>query len=389
MITPIRNPLRQFLASGAISTDPALPPEAIEFVEYGSGDDAVEIVTTFGNLGLEYSSIRKAAGLIDLPHRAIVEVGGKDRHTFLGAMLTNQTYDKQAKTGLAAGAGVYSFLLNGKGRIVADMNLLELGDRLYLDIDDRLAGPVVSTLEKYIFSEQVKFTRRVDLHQLAVHGPGAAAVLGRAGADVADLVKPLHGKAVELLGQMAWLYRDDPCGVPGYVLVVPEAAVVDLWKHLVTPYVEQTNKRELRPVGWLAFNTTRIEAGRPLYGIDFDDTVLPAESGRFEEAVSVTKGCYLGQEVVARMYARQQVARKVVGLRVDDGKLPIAGSAVYDETKQPVGVISSSTVSPTLSNAAIAIALVKKPWFEIGKRVLVPAEGEFVSATVVRMPFVA
>lgn len=376
------NPLRDFLPTAALT------PDSIEFIAYGQEPSATDIVSTFGNLGLEYAAIRKSAGLLDMPHRAIVEVTGKDRHAFLGNMLTNQTYDKQTKTGMPAGTGVYSFLLNGKGRIVADMNLLELGDKLLIDLDSRLAAATFAGLEKYIFTEQVKFIPRPDLHLMAVHGPGAAAVLLAAGADVSTLATPLSHVTTLLAGQPTTIFRDDPCGTTGYHLILPAAAAVDVWKALNAPYEQQTNKRDLRPVGWLAFNTTRIEAGRPLYGIDFDDTVLPAESGRFDAAVSLTKGCYLGQEVVARMHARKALARQIVGLRVNDGKLPIAGSAVYDDAKAPIGVISSSTISPILSNAAIALALLKKPHFEIGKHVLVPAEGEFVQATVVRTPFI-
>jgi folate-binding Fe-S cluster repair protein YgfZ len=104
--------------------------------------------------------------------------------------------------------------------------------------------------------------------------------------------------------------------------------------------------------------------------------------------VSVTKGCYLGQEIVARMHARGQVARKIVGIRMETDALPIAGEQVFDEQSNPVGVITSSTVSPVLSNVAICLALVKKPHFELGAKLKVPAEGELREGTIVPLPFV-
>jgi folate-binding protein YgfZ len=144
----------------------------------------------------------------------------------------------------------------------------------------------------------------------------------------------------------------------------------------------------LWPAGWAAFNTTRIEAGRPIFGIDFDDTILPAETGQVARAVSFTKGCYLGQEIVARMHARGQTAKQIVGIRVENDALPMAGAAVYDEQQNQIGGITSSTMSPILSNAAIALAIVKKPFIIPGTKITVPAEGAMRSATVEQLPFI-
>ena len=143
-----------------------------------------------------------------------------------------------------------------------------------------------------------------------------------------------------------------------------------------------------RPCGWAAFNTTRIEAGRPLFGIDFDESVLPAETGLFERAVSIIKGCYLGQEIVARMHARGQVARKLVGIRMEGDFLPLAGTKVYDEQNNEIGGITSSTVSPILSNLAICLGYVKKPFFAPGTKLHIPAEGSMHIGQLVDLPFI-
>jgi folate-binding protein YgfZ len=366
----------------------------------------IEIVQTFGEPQAEYAFIHKSAGMIDLPQRGILELTGKDRLPLLNNLLTNQTWDKSKKTGLQAGQGVYAFMLNLRGRIVADMNVLELGDRTLLEMDARLVEPLRAVLEKYLFAEQVKLASRVGaLHEIALHGPAVPQLLG------IDLNQPLQSAQIKLFDIDAVAWRDDSTGSFGCHLIVPIESAKVVWMNLLTQFgaVSEGAKRIVRPVGWAAFNATRIEAGRPIFGIDFDGApiataapgkkedlqtepqpigALPVETGLFDRAVSVTKGCYLGQEIVARMHARGQVARKIVGIRMETDALPIAGEQVFDEQSNPVGVITSSTVSPVLSNVAICLALVKKPHFELGAKLKVPAEGELREGTIVPLPFV-
>ena len=350
----------------------------------------VEIVSTFGEPQAEYASLRRACGMMDQPQRGILELTGKDRLPFLNNLLTNQTWDKQTKSGLAAGQGVYAFFLNTKGRIVTDMNVLELGERTLLEMDGRLVEPVRGMFEKFLFAEQVKISNRIgSLHQIWLHGPGSRDLLNAATeAPIGDL-PPLGTAAARLFGQDAIVWRDDPTGAPGYNLIVPIDAARSVWMNLLGKFgvAQELGRRALRLVGWATWNAARIEGGRPIFGIDFDDTILPAETGQFDCAVSVTKGCYLGQEIVARMYARKQVAKQLVGLRVADGALPIAGARFYDEASNEIGGVTSSTISPILSNATICLGYLKKPFYALGSVVTVPAEGSLRKATVVETPF--
>ena len=355
-----------------------------EFQDYAG----TPIVTTFGEPQAEYAAIRKGAALMDLPQRGILEVTGKDRHLFLNNLLTNQTYDKATKTGLAVGAGVYAFLLNAKsGKIIADMNVLERGDRTLLETDARLISVVRDALEKYRFAEQVKFADADTWHEIVLHGPQATAVLGEITGQPTELGL-LASSTIELFGAPAIVWRDDPTGAPGYHLLISKDLIPEVWKKLAALSEPiELGKRRLRPMGWAAFNAARIEAGRALFGIDFDDTILPAETGQMARAVSFTKGCYPGQEIVARMHARQVVAKQVVGLKFADDALPIAGSNVEDDKSNTIGGITSSTISPMLSNTAIGIALLKRPFFSPGTVVNVPAEGAMRRAVVTEMPF--
>jgi folate-binding protein YgfZ len=359
-----------------------------EFQRYGD----IEIVSTFGEPQAEYAAIRKACGMIDLPQRAILELTGKDRLPFLNNVLSNVTWDKQTKIGLLPGQGVYSFLLNIKGRIVADMNVIERGDRTLVEMDARLMPTVRPILDKYLFVEQVKMDdQSATLHEIALHGPGAGEIIAALSGTSVSALGILGSAAVRLLDIDVVIWRDDPSAVPGYHLILPAEQARVVWMNLVARFSDPADigKRLLRPVGWAAFNATRIEGGRPIFGIDFDDTMLPAETGAatMSRAVSLTK-CYVGQEIVARMHARGQVAKQIVGIKMESDALPIAGAQVTDDQSNVVGGITSSTISPVLSNAAICLGILKKPHFEIGSTVNIPAEGAMRKGTVVQLPFV-
>ncbi len=351
----------------------------------------IEIVSTFGEMPAEYSAVHKRCGMMDLPQRSFIELTGPDRLTFLNNLISNQVFDKQTKSGLSAGQGVYAFLLNAKsGRIITDLNVLELGERTLLELDRRLADAVAAALEKYRFAEQVKISSRSDqFHEIALHGPTAAAVLKDAGADVDELTSPMVSKAAKLFDVDVTIWRDDPTGVPAYILILPAESAQKIWSELLTGFTgADAFTRRLRPIGWAAFNAVRIEAGRPLFGIDFDESILPHETGPLlNRAVSFTKGCYPGQEIVARMHARGGAARSIVGIRMTTDHLPIAGTKIYDDAGNEIGGVTSSTMSPILSNAALCIALVKRPHFTIGRTLTIPAEGQMRQGSVVELPF--
>jgi folate-binding protein YgfZ len=368
-----------------------------EFQNYGP----IPMVLTFGEPQAEYAAIRKSAAILDAPQWGILRLTGRDRLPFLNNLLTNQTWDKSTKTGLSPGSGVYAFFLNTKGRILADMNVIERPDHTLLCMDARLVESIQKTFDRYLFSEQVTMTSALDSHHtLFLTGPSAAEALRTAlDSDVPDLA-PLGSFTVTLGADELTLYRDDICGVPGFVLIVPRPAVADIWTRFTANPSDSSDDLRFRglarPMGWAAFNAARIEAGRPLFGIDFAEPpvdqenlgVLPADTGQMLRAVSHTKGCYLGQEIVARMHARNQIPRQLAGIRMESDALPIASSKIYDEADNEIGGVTSSTVSPVLSNAALCLGYLKKPFFTPGATVRIPAEGAMHMGKVVDLPFV-
>lgn len=343
-----------------------------EFQQYGE----IEIVSTFGEPQAEYGALHKSCGMLDLPQRAFIELTGKDRLTFLNNLLTNQTWDKQTKTGLQTGATVYAYLLNAKtGRVIADVNVIELGERTLLELDRRIIATVLPALERYRFSEDVALVdRSADLHEIGLYGPLAR-----------EIAAQLPSETIT--------WPDQPTGSEGVNVITPIDDARRIWMNLLTQFAqsELAGKRSLRAVGWAAYNATRIEAGRAIFGIDFDETFVPAETGplQMKRAVSFTKGCYPGQEIVARMHARQQVAKQLVGFKMTRSALPIAGAQIFDETQADVvGAVTSSTLSPVLSSAAIGFALVKKTHLAPQSKLKIGAEGAMHDAVVVALPFI-
>jgi folate-binding protein YgfZ len=376
-------------------------------IPYGPPEAGVALVASLAEIELEYAAIRKHAALLDEPHRGTLEVVGADRADFLNRMVT------QDLRGLRQGQVRRGFWLNRKGRIDADLRLIELGGRTLVDVDVLAAERTLRGLSGYVITEDVSISDAGErVHRLALHGPDAPAILARvAGPDGGAAVGGLdEGRAVELTlaGQPGVVFRDDWCGEVGLELIVPARGVADVYAALLEfahdpwaspdPGAARAGPR-LRPVGWHAFNIARIEAGTPLYHVDFGPDSLPHETGVLRDRVSFTKGCYVGQEVVARMESRGHSKRTLVGLRCDpvppgdapegfsplSGPQPVSGSPVYPDDAphgEPVGIVTSSTPSPMLSLTTICFAAVKPGYTAPGTRLNLEAEGDRRAATV-------
>jgi folate-binding protein YgfZ len=355
------------------------------------------IVLNYGEVGGEYAAMKKAAGLFDANHRGILQITGSDRHKFLGNLLSNDT---QLSPGQVRGA----FLLNGKGRVAMEMTLIEASaDSTLIETSIHHVPLLAKLLDRYLFAEKVKLIDRSnELATLWLVGPGAATLASTAfGGEV--LTQPMSCQST---GDIT-TWRDDFADLIVVGVILPRAKLVQTWNGLLEKHGQELSigRRALRAVGWNAFNAVRIESGRPIAGIDFelappdmpgkkkDATepeaslptsafLLPAETGVLcDRNVSFVKGCYLGQEVVARMYSRGQLARKLVRVWMKGEELPLAGGQVFDSTQSnqiganPIGIVTSSSPSPASSNRAVLIALVKKGHFDHGSVLKIPAEG--------------
>ncbi len=366
---------------------------------YGAPEADIRVVETFGDLELEYAALRKACILVDQPQRGVIEATGSERIDFLNRMVT------QELKGLLPYHCRRSFWLNRKGRIDADLKLVELPGRTLLEVDIHALRRTLDGLGAFIITEDVQLKDAGEaLHRFALHGPTAipllqAVSLPLEGASLSDL-RPGQATIVTIADQPVVVDRDDSTGEVGLELTVPGEAALAIYTQLIETGQEHNgngghgtaSRFRLRPAGWHAYNIARIEAGTPLYNIDFGPSSLPHESGIIRDRVSFTKGCYLGQEVVARMESRGHSKGRVVGLRFTDTtmadgqtRLPVAGAHVWSAAApdaDPIGSITSSTLSPMLGAEPIAFAMVKHDFVTPGSSLLVTADDQRIPATV-------
>lgn len=343
-------------------------------------DTRVPIVEAFDPIEIEYAAIRTHIAIFDQPHRATLVVRGEERRSFLNRMLTQELGTKSGGKGLVPWTTTRSFWLNRKGRIDADLRLIELPDRTLIDVDIHAAERCRAGLDAYIITEDCRIEDvSSQYHRLSLHGPAAAALLAAActagsGPAIAD-IQPGQACAVQIGAAECVIDRQDSLGEIGLELLVPSSDVASVYELLSTPWsardkngvTPSTNRA--RRIGWAAMNIARVESGWPLYYVDFGPDSLPAESGGWtlKDRVSFTKGCYLGQEVVARMHALGHPKQQLVGLRLDDGLATdtpqaITGTPLHsgDSGDAPVvGAITSSVLSPMLGQAAVAFAMIK------------------------------
>lgn len=351
--------------------------------EYGPPGAGILVPQVQRGVGAEYAAIRRAgtgAAILDLPQRGTVEVRGADRLEFLNRMVT------QELKGLEPFRMRRSFWLNRKGRIDADLRLIELGDRMLLDVDVFAVERTVTTLGAFVIADDVEFVDRTDaMHRLALHGQGAAALLAaeseHVGGTPVSQMQPGEVAVVRIAEAEAVVDRQDSTGEPGYELLVPREAAAAVWERLarpdegppdaegaaLRPRDPQAERKAVR-AGWHAYNIARLEAGWPIYMIDFGPDSLPHETGALEDRVSFKKGCYLGQEVVARMHSLGRPKQRLVGLRIEGDAEVAGGAAVFAaaEGGEPIGAVTSSAASPMLASATIAFAMVKYKHSEPG-----------------------
>ncbi|MEM7227433.1 MAG: glycine cleavage T C-terminal barrel domain-containing protein [Planctomycetota bacterium] len=355
------------------------------YLPFGPGDaggDAYEVLGSLGTLEAEYAAFRRGAAILDSPHRGTVVLTGPERIDFLNRMIT------QELASLEEGRAVESFWLNRKGRIEADLLVVHTENATLLLVDRHQAEVTTTSLSSFIIMEDAAIRDASDdWFHLAVHGPNALDVLAHASGDDEVHIAPLACGAINLAGVECTVVRRDLCGVPGIEILVPIADKERVWNALVS--ADETvgeGKRRVRPSGWFAFNIARIEAGAALFNIDFGSSTLPHESGVFASRVSLTKGCYLGQEVVARMQSRGKAKQSLVRLDLTGEELPVAGAQVFaaddGAMATPVGVVTSSTLSPMLGAKAIAFAMVRAAHATEGDSLRVSADGTLCDATV-------
>jgi glycine cleavage system T protein len=334
-----------------------------------------EVPQRFGDLQAEYQALRHGVGVSDVSHRGLLYVTGKDCKRFLNAMLSNDT------ASLQPGQGCYATFLSAKGQMVADVVVYVDTAGYRLELEPEALPSFRHAIEWYVISEDVTFQDESGFWGLlAIHGPQAADLLALTLEQEVPDLPPYASCTCQLAGHNIILLRRSYTGGPGYLLLARPQALPALWQALW----EHRDTCALQPVGLEALDTVRIEAGIPVYGRDMTDTTLPVEANLLS-AISYTKGCYIGQEVIARIDARGHVNRQLVGLRLAGDALPEHGAKIVSPQRE-VGWVTSATRSPALQQN-IALGYVRLEVVTPGTQLAVQTNGTTLTATVTALPF--
>jgi len=340
----------------------------------------------------QYETVLERAGLLDRSPRGRLRLTGSDRRGYLHGLLTNDV------ASLAAGQGCYAALLTPQGRMISDMRVSELGDAVLLDLPGTTSETVRRRLADFIFSEDVEVADvQGSLAHLAVYGPRAAACV--AGAIAAPSIgtaanaerESFHRMPVHANARCAFreaelvVVRSDDYGVPGFELFTAREACDELLAALRTSGAPDVSLATLE--------VCRIEGGRPEFGIDMDEHTIPLEAGIEGRAISMTKGCYVGQEIVVRVLHRGhgRVARHLVGLTADRPDVDFGRGdrlLAHDGGKE-IGIVTSAAFSPRLERA-IGLGYVHRDHSEPGTLIDVVQEENRQARrlTVAKLPFI-
>ena len=324
--------------------------------------------------GEQAQHCRGAAGLFRPVARGLIVVEGGDRVRWLNGMLTNDV------ARLAPGrerSGCYALLLTRIGRIVADLHVIARDDAFWLDCAAAAVAPVLTTLAKFVIADDVRLSDvSASWERLALEGPASQTILAAAAGEPPRLA-PDAADAFEIAGARLIAAAWGVSGEEALQLLVPAGAGAAVAAALL---------RAGAGAGLLeadadALEVLRVEAGTPAFGSELGESVLPAEAG-LERAVSTTKGCYTGQEVVARMATRGEASHALVGLALADGALPAPGAALLAQGVR-TGELTSAVRSA--SAGAIALGYVRRAHAAPGTSLAIDGSAARVAA----LPFVA
>jgi aminomethyltransferase len=343
-----------------------------------------EVVRSYGDPREEYRAVRERVGIADRSDLAHLRMWGREPAKMLHGMITNDLL------GAAPGRAVYAAMLSPKGRMIAELRATVRrapgGAEVWIDLPREALAGTAEHLRRYVppmFARWEDASERVGT--VGVYGPGARELVGRVtGAPLPEMVED---DAVELpFGSETLLVIGTRyTGEEGYDLTAPATVLPAVWEALLS----EGEESGVRPVGHAALETLRIEAGRPRYGSDLTEETIPTEAyestGLMARAISFTKGCYTGQEVIVRIAHRGHVNRHLRGLRLGEAPAPTSGTLLlHPETGRKVGQVTSAASSPLLGET-VALAFVRRE-LGPGDRVRVASDDGPVGE-VVEVPF--
>jgi folate-binding protein YgfZ len=338
--------------------------------------DGCQVPASFGDELFEYANVReRGAGVIDLSQRGRFQLTGSEVVQFLNGLITNDM-----KT-LAENQWMPAVFPNVQGRLLAYVRVVRIRDGFLIDTEATTHNTVLKTIERFTLAGDfhvADITKQTAM--LSVQGKQAAEIVGTV---LGKTLTELSGNGVveiEWQHQTLTVLRASHTAEDGFDIIAGADQPTVLWEAL-------TNAGA-RPIGYEALERLRIEAGVPRYGVDMDETNVVTETS-LDEAVSYTKGCYIGQEIIARIKYRGHVAKKLVGLAFDRAlKVEMENEPrIKSADDKEIGRLTSVTLSPHLG-FTIGMGYVKYDYLAAGTEVTVTSSSGDIHARVAELPFV-
>ena len=333
----------------------------------------------YGQAIEEHMAVRQGVGVADLSDRGLNRITGEDRVSWLQNLISNDIRP------LNAGQGLPSAFMDHKGKMLAYFRVLFLEDSILLEDLGEVGETTYQHLKKFLlFGTKAKMENCLESWGiLLVSGPSAPALIREAfSVDMAD-AKPFTIHTGNMDGTPVLLLKAEETGEQDIEILVPHSELLNVWDRIWS--VGQ--RFSLRAVGRKALESLRLEAGLPKVGPDINDRIVPPEANLEGKAFSLTKGCYPGQEVVARMDTYGSVKRRLVGLTLDlpDNQLPEPGAKLFIFDRA-VGFLSIVAYSPVLKKP-LAFGFPLRDFMKPGTALTVEVGDHRFPATVHSLPF--
>ena len=338
-----------------------------------------EVPLHYGDPAAEHLAVRSGVGIADLSPRGKIRVTGEDRVKWLQSVISNDILS------LKPGQGLYSSFMNHKGKMLSYFRVYHLEDSLFLEDVGEIGDTTFQTLRKFLlYGTKAKMENLLEQWGiLLICGPSAHQLVNAAlHVDTSEMA-PLTFKSTEIQGHQALIARTEETGEVDLEILMPGEGLADAWEQLCLA----GKAFHLQAVGQTALESLRIEAGIPKVGPDLNEGIVPPEANLEGKAFSLTKGCYPGQEVVARMDTYGSVKRRLVGLSIEgpEVNLPEKGAKLFSGERE-VGWISSAAFSPTFKKS-LAFGFPLRDFTKPATQLEVEIQGRRYPATVQSLPF--
>jgi folate-binding protein YgfZ len=337
-----------------------------------SGYRGAMTAARFADPQQEFSALLNGCGLYDLGFRARISLTGGDRVRWMNGMVTNNIRD------LAAGHGLYAFLLNPQGRILGDMYVYNRGESLLVETDRSQVEQIIATFDHFIIMDDVELANVGEMQTaLGISGPRSRELLNAVGISVPE-IEPLQVITPQCACDCdcveCTVIRGEDAPRESYEIWLAPKDVYKTWEALVSAGAT--------PVGSEALEMQRIAAGIPLYGVDIRERDLPQETEQMR-ALNFNKGCYVGQEIVERIRSRGNVHRKFTGFLAAGAAEISVGSKIVSAEKEVGEVTSAAVVRSGPEQQTVALGYIRREVGVPGRQVTIGTS----SATLIQLPF--